>query len=93
MIVKTKYGEYQVELDWDTITKVMKLIDSEDRSPVMVVTTNVPGTPLKEDEILVKNWSENEGILEELQRLGVVGEVLAEIPTGYVVAHKVRVLI
>lgn len=95
MIIKTKYGEYDVDLVWGTYPsgrKSMKLIDKKEGYPIMIATVDLP-VHLEPDEILIKNWSENEGILEELQRLSIIGEVIEEVPTGFVKAHKVKLLV
>lgn len=42
--------------------------------------------------VFIKNWSENEGVLESLQRAGIVGEVVRTVPCGYVEAHEVPLL-
>ena len=94
MIVKTKYGEYHVSIEWGVYPngrRAMKLMDDSNGFPIMIATVNLPGHHLEENEVFIKNWSENEGILEELQRLGVVGETLDEVPTGFVTAHRVKV--
>ena len=45
-----------------------------------------------EGNIFIKNWSENEGILESLQGAGFVGPVIREVPTGFVRAQEVKIL-
>lgn len=39
--------------------------------------------------VYVKSWSENAGLLEALQRAGVVGDVVREIPSGFVTVYEV----
>lgn len=46
--------------------KAIQLLDAEDGCPFMMVTVNVPEVELAEDEIIVKNYSENEGVLQFL---------------------------
>jgi len=46
-----------------------------------------------EGNVFIKNWSENEGILESLQDAGVVGPVIRELPTGFVKAQEVKLLV
>ena len=47
-------------------------------------------TPLNPGEFLVKNWSENEGLLEALVDAGVVIDTGDRIPSGYVDIPVVR---
>ena len=48
---------------------------------------------LKENETFMKTWSENEGMLEVLQKAGIVGPTLFKVPCGHVEASAVEVLI
>lgn len=59
--------------------------DSEDDGEmyIMNITMN-PSVPLADGCIAVKNYSENEGILEEMKALGLVTEILCYLPSGYV---------
>lgn len=60
-----------------------------------VATVNLPSHKCKlmEGQVFIKNWSENEGMLEALQAAGVIGPVLEEVPTGFVKAQRVQVLV
>jgi len=51
----------------------LELIDEKNGEPVLVATVNVPEEIINADEVIVKNYSENEGILEVLIRQGIVG--------------------
>lgn len=46
------------------------------------VTVNVGTLPL--GQIAVKNYSENAGLLEQLEQLGLVEEVVGYVPSGFV---------
>lgn len=94
--MKTKYSECNVDLVWKQYSngrKKLQLNDSEDGCPVMVATVNVPEVKLSEKETIIKNYSENEGVLEFLQENGIVGPVKREIGTGFVSCPVVDVLI
>jgi len=54
----------------------MTLMDKETREEMAVATVNMPEIFLQSGEVLVKTWSENQGVLEALQEAGVV------VPTG-----------
>ena len=51
--------------------------------PVCTCTVN-PGEKLDDGVICVKDYSENQGMLAELRRLGVAGETVEVIPSGWV---------
>ena len=94
--LKTPYGNYTVSLEWNKYGSngrtALELIDVEDGSPVMVATVNVPDAHLEPDEMIIKNYSENEGVLEFLQENNIVGPVIRTIRTGFVSAQVVKKL-
>lgn len=54
--------------------KSIRLIDSITGEPVATASVNIPHVELKENEVAIKNYSENEGVLEALIKAGVVKE-------------------
>lgn len=65
----------------------------EDGSPVAVATVNLPELALAADEVLVKDYSENAGMLELLIAAGVVSPPLRAVQSGYVTLYVCRCLI
>ena len=61
--------------------------------PVLIATVNIPTEELKDDEVIIKNYSENEGVLDVLVRAGVVSEPIRTIETGHVTVPVVKLLI
>ncbi|MDD5065006.1 MAG: hypothetical protein PHQ35_09665 [Phycisphaerae bacterium] len=60
------------------------LTDSEDGSPIATATVNIPEEKIEPDEIIVKDYSENEGMLKALTDVGIVIKVVRMVSTGYV---------
>lgn len=58
------------------------LIDACDHCPYMSVTVNVDG--LDENEVAIKNYSENEGILDVLVNEGIVKPPHRHVKSGFV---------
>lgn len=57
------------------------------------VTVCIPGTKLdKNNEVIIKTWTENEGLLKVLIDSGIVEDTGKKIPTGYVEATLCRLL-
>lgn len=65
---------------WDCITKIgwygngnlaIQLFDVEDGSPVAIATTNT-GKVLPDNQVAIKDWTENQGMLEALEEAGVI---------------------
>ena len=50
--------------------------------PIADVTVNIGALP--PGQIAVKNYSENAGLLEQLEQLGLVEEVVRYVPSGFV---------
>lgn len=70
-----KYGNGRVGL---------QLMAANSGEPVAVATVNIPSEELSDGEVIIKDYSENEGVLAFLQGEGIVGDVIREISTGYV---------
>ena len=77
-IIKMKYAEDN--------SIALQLVDAEDGEPVARATVCLRHSALAPNEVLLRGWSENEGLPEELERLGIVGPVKRFIPTGFVEA-------
>lgn len=70
----------------------IQVIDMEDGCPYCMATVNMPDMDLADNEVAIKNWSENEGILECLQANGVIGPTKRRMPTGFVYVDVVDLL-
>jgi hypothetical protein len=84
--LSTKYGEYEVVIKMSTYSngqKRMDLIDSEDGFPVAVATVAIE-EDLPEGEIAIKDYSENEGVLNFLISEGIVSDPLRHFSSGFV---------
>lgn len=62
----------------------LQLIDSHDFQPIAKCTINIPELKLKKNQIVIKNYAENEGMLDSLVNAGVVRPLGydAEMPFG-----------
>lgn len=88
MIVKhkTPYGDYQLKLQFAKYINgqtSIKLIDVEDGMPFATATISV-NDQLLEDEVAIKNYSENEGILQSLIDADVIEKPHEFIQSGFV---------
>jgi hypothetical protein len=66
---------------------------TEDGEPMAVATVNVPEVVLAKDEAIIKNYSENEGILKVLVNAGIVKDTGETVQTGMVTCPIVKILI
>ena len=60
----------------------LSLVDEE--GPVATATVNLPGVPLGKNQVLIKDYSENEGILDALVAAGVVKSTGQMVRSGFV---------
>jgi hypothetical protein len=96
MKIKFKYGEYDnCSLRFSKYqdgTIALRIFDEYDH-PLMTVTKNVPGCSLKKNQILVKNYSENEGILECLEEQEIIERTGMLCSSGFIDLHICNLLI
>ena len=72
--------------------KAIILVD-QDGSPVATATVCVPSDKLDNDQCLVKDWSENEGMLDFLIDNNIVSEPIRTVQVGFCDAYLVNILI
>ena len=65
----------------------------EDGDPMCVASVNVPALALAKDEVIIKNYSENEGVLEALIHAGIVSDTGETVKMGFVECPIVKLLI
>jgi hypothetical protein len=99
-IKRVKYKEWDCILYKDKYTDngrtALILLDEHDYETVSVATVNVPEARLEPSEVIIKNYSENEGMLEFLVREGIVqdtGKKVKTVKTGYVDTPVCKLLV
>lgn len=84
---KSKYSTYEnctFEVGRYTDDRNLALsISSETEGPICTCTVNT-WKKLDDDRICVKNYSENEGMDNFLKGMGIIGEKVGSIPSGFV---------
>lgn len=71
----------------------IELINTRDGSPVAIATVNIPSAPLERDEVIIKNYSENEGMLDALVSNGIVEPTGKKVQSGFVECDVCKLLI
>jgi len=84
---KVTFGYYKDE------NLAIMLIDAETKEPIADATSNLPTFPLKSYEVLIKNYSENEGILQALIDGGIIEDTGIAISTGFVKLNLCNLLV
>ena len=70
----------------------LKLVEHMTGEPVAVCTINVD-TRLKDDQVIIKNYSENYGMYELLKDRGIISTVRKTIPVGMNYGHICDLLV
>ena len=71
----------------------LQLTDCTDGEPVAVASVHMPDISLAPDEVVIKDYSENEGMLDALVATGVISPPLRTILLQYVTLYVCRCLI
>ena len=82
----TKFARY------DNHRHAIVLVHAETGEPMYKATVNVPDIHLAVDEIIVKSYAENEGVLMALIDAGVIGSGTTIYSSGHATIHKARLL-
>jgi hypothetical protein len=67
------------------------LLQCQNGEPMATATINLPDESLKKGEAFIKDYSENEGMLEALREAGIVTEVLGYVSSGFVRIPKCKI--
>lgn len=62
----------------------IRLIDAVTHEPVATATVFINGVKLDKDEVIIKDYSENEGMLQCLIDAGIISEPRRWVKTGFV---------
>ena len=92
---------YRCELVFDRYADngrlAMRLIAPPDSEmpgePIATCTVNIPEVRLGPNEVLIKDWSENQGMLNDLAAAGIIGCPVASARVGRVVAYICPLLV
>lgn len=68
------------------LTPCLSLVDAEGM-PIATATINVPNLQLPADYVVIKNYSENEGILEALIAAEIVHPTGQTVPIGHCIGY------
>jgi hypothetical protein len=99
MKVNLKYGSYEASYELGQYANgrtAIQLYDEEDGCPLLTATVNIPELPEehiklfceeygyeKSQFLLIKDYSENQGIYQSLYDAGLIEATWYFVPTGY----------
>lgn len=92
----TAHSKYEVYLSFGAYRNgrtAIELLDANDGFPVMVATVNLDNAHLTGDEIIIKDYSENEGVLDFLVQNKITSRPKRWISSGWVTCPVVDLLV
>jgi hypothetical protein len=95
-LIRVQFGEWNCiaeKLKYNNGRIAIQLIDDCDGAPVATATINVPAEQLAEDEAIIKDYAENEGMVQALMDAGIITNFVRQAKSGYITApiYKVNV--
>lgn len=84
-IIKFLNYECKLKINRYTNKRVrLDLVDAHDGGHVATCTMNIPEARIPEGFVIIKDYSENEGMVKALMQAGVISKPVGIIPTGFV---------
>lgn len=71
----------------------LELIEIGTEEPVLVASINMISEFLLKDEVIIKNYSENEGVLDVLIKSKIISEPIRYVYTGWTTSPVCKLLI
>ena len=66
----------------------LQLVDADNGEAIATATVNVPHVPLREGEVVIKSYAENEGMVDALVAAGIIDPPHREVELSqWAVAH------
>ncbi len=84
--VKISFGRYPNNRPY------IILLDKKERNKILNCTVNLPHDEIADDEVAVKNYSENAGMLSFLYENQIISKPVRFIESGYVVIPICKIL-
>jgi len=86
-----RFKDWDCELRWGFYGNGRRALELYDNGPIAKATVNIPEVELAEDEVCIKDWSENEGMLDALVEAGIVEDTGRRVEAGFVTAPVARI--
>ena len=87
------YKAYMMKRKYPNGRVALEFLDPEDGCPITVATVNLPNVHMDSDEVGIKHYSENQGILKEMIDQGIISTPVRYEPSGFVDIPICKVLI
>ena len=87
------YNTYISKGRYKNNRRALRLIDNQNGELIAVATVNLPNESLEPNEVFIKDYSENKGMLDSLIKNKIISNPIEKIPTGFIKIYKCKILI
>jgi len=88
-----KYSNGRIALSYNELSDDPELAAAGYMEPACTATINLPHIELADDEIIVKTYSENEGLYEAMLAFGHISPMIREEGSGFITAPVCKLLL
>ena len=88
-----KYSNGRIALSYNELSDDPKLAAMDYMEPACTATINLPDEDLEADEVIIKDYSENQGIYDCMLKANHIGPALRYVQTGFVKAPVCKLLL
>lgn len=82
-----RFNRWDCVASWDRYNngrQALMLIDAINGDSIAKASVNLPDEPMAENEMAIKNYGENDGMLDALKAAGIVTNVVRYAQSGFV---------
>jgi len=83
-----KYSNGRTALEYLIIDEDMQML-----VPACTATINLPHIELADDEVIIKDYSENQGLYEEMVKAGHISPMIRDVASGWISAPVCKLLL
>ena len=90
-----KFRDWNCFVEWKQYSNgrpALTLRQIETGEPIAVASINLPHEALEPDEIFIKDYSENEGMLDALVKAEIIFPLHCRVPVGHTTAALCRLV-
>lgn len=94
-MITVKFKRWNCRIERGTYNNgriALELVDIKNDEPVLVATLNIPEAIIMKDEVIIKNYGENEGVLEVLIQANIISAPIGYVFTGLVLSSVCKLL-
>lgn len=71
----------------------LELVNVKNDEPILVATINIPEIHIENDEVVIKNYSENDGVLDVLVKAKIISLPIRYTTTGLISSPICKLLL